>query len=188
MNGLVDLSFNHLVVHNVKLKINRKEKGKRKEKEKQNSAQLPPWPSSAAQLLAFSPPRQLLPPRACARLGSPASAVPPSPAAAQRAWWPAGPARPRSSARGAPSAQPPCAHARCAHATTLAWSACCRRRPVGPARQDAGNTVFLPQTDPANFQPPTTSPKPNRSCSRPDFSPTPPSLVATSLSDSPNRR
>jgi hypothetical protein len=79
MNGLVDLSFNHLVVHNVKLKINRKEKGKRKEKEKQNSAQLPPWPSSAAQLLAFSPPRQLLPPRACARLGGPASAAPPQP-------------------------------------------------------------------------------------------------------------
>jgi hypothetical protein len=60
--------------------------------------------------------------------------------------------------------------------------------PSGPRAPGRRNAVFLPQTDPANFQPPTTSPKPNRSCSRPDFSPTPPSLVATSLSDSPNRR
>jgi hypothetical protein len=65
MNGLVDLSFNHLFVHNVKLKINRKEKGKRKEKEKQNSAQLPPWPSSAGPAVPPLPP--LPPPRSAHR-------------------------------------------------------------------------------------------------------------------------
>jgi hypothetical protein len=36
-----------------------------------------------------------------------------------------------------------------------------RARSRSPARQDAEFTVFLPQTDPANFQPPTTSPKSN---------------------------
>jgi hypothetical protein len=56
MNGLLDLPINHLFVHNVKLKINRKEKGKRKEKEKQNSAQTP----SLAQL--GRPRRPPLPP------------------------------------------------------------------------------------------------------------------------------
>jgi hypothetical protein len=83
-------------------------------------------PSSPAAQPQLSAARaQCSPPRSQRR------APPPSPAAAQRAWWLAGPA--------------PCAQPRCAHATTLAWSACCCRRPVGPARQDAETLCFFPK-------------------------------------------
>jgi hypothetical protein len=102
MNGLVDLSFNHLFVHNVKLKINRKEKGKRKEKEKTDfSPASLPGLARPAQPPPFSP---LFPPsahrvqpnqqRAPAQLPRPT----PAPAAAQRR------APSRARAQGSPAA------------------------------------------------------------------------------------
>jgi hypothetical protein len=121
MNGLVDLSFNHLFVHNVKLKINRKEKGKRKEKEKTDfSPASLPGPARPAQPPPFSP---LFPPPSAHRVQPNQQRAPaqlprptPAPAAAQRRapsrararLKPRGPPRPspipRPRAQGSPAA------------------------------------------------------------------------------------
>jgi hypothetical protein len=107
-----------------------------------------------------------------------------SPAARQPA--PPPPARPsQPNAHAPPPALGPMAstpsaprpnRVRCARAhdraRRSAQRACCRRRPVGPTRQDAGSTVFLPQNGSAQFFSPTTSPRPNRPGFLRSFSPT----------------
>jgi hypothetical protein len=156
MNGLVDLSFNHLFVHNVKLKINRKEKGKRKEKEKQNSAQTPSLAQlgrpSRSPLPPLSPPPPARPtapefPRGPARCSAqlPASLAPrptlafparaqPAPSPAPRRPSPSFPARARRPAQHARArAQPNSPGGRCSPARGAPAAAA----PAGPARQDA---------------------------------------------------
>jgi hypothetical protein len=156
MNGLVDLSFNHLFVHNVKLKINRKEKGKRKEKENRIQPKLPPWPSSAGPAV---PPFPLFPPppRSAHRTRvSPwaRALLDPAPSLARVAAQPQLPrARARRPAQHARArAQPNSPGGRCSPAqparstrTRPARGAPAAAAPAGPARQDA---LFISQKPP----------------------------------------